>query len=361
MAQSPDPEIEFRQEDDDQIEIGHGDIFVEEKDIFVEEKDVSYDSFGEIHKNENGGDEMEYEARHTARGPRNSRACSVFRIKPEPCSGNEDWEEYISQFEIYADLWNLKESEKAKCKGTEKLEAVTSVGRELMGKERHSEEKNRSDIYETCIHHRSTSTTLPYDKSLTMGDDKKPSLEQTHLKFLDVNDNQLRSCYDTQGPELTQCNAAYSEKSEPATDKMPEHLQDVWERSSVHLRNEERRRLASLLIKYQYIFSKSSDDHGRTDLVKHRVNTPSNCAWSISIVLVIMKNSSTRFCVGYRRLIDVTVKDAYPELMSVLMPFQRIADTKYDDFGTRSCHATTSSNCTAQEHRYTYGIRRLCV
>ncbi|KAK3609427.1 hypothetical protein CHS0354_001357 [Potamilus streckersoni] len=43
-------------------------------------------------------------------------------------------------------------------------------------------------------------------------------------------------------------------------------------KSSVHLKKEERRRLASLLIKYQNIFSKSSDDLGRTDLVKCRVN-----------------------------------------------------------------------------------------
>ncbi|KAK3609426.1 hypothetical protein CHS0354_001356 [Potamilus streckersoni] len=72
----------------------------------------SFVSSDEIHKNENGGDEMEYEARHISRGPRNSRASTVFRINPEPFSGNEDWGENISQFEIYADLGNWKESEK---------------------------------------------------------------------------------------------------------------------------------------------------------------------------------------------------------------------------------------------------------
>ena len=155
------------------------------------------------------------------------------------------------------------------------------------------------------------------------------------------------SCYHTPEPELSRCNAVSSEESEAATDKLPEHLQDLWERSSVHLKNEERRRLASLLIKYQQIFSKSSDDLGRTDLVKHRINTanatpirqpprrlpigkreiekteikkmldqgviePSNSAWSSNIVLVTKKDNSTRFCVDYRRLNDVTVKDAYP-------------------------------------------------
>ncbi|KAK3609425.1 hypothetical protein CHS0354_001354 [Potamilus streckersoni] len=190
----------------------------------------------------------------------------------------------------------------------------------------------------------STCSILPYDKSLMMDDDKKPQLKQTHLKFLDLNGNQLRAheCYNMplalgssvyrktvsvcdislyaiigedflmkhgysmlqkgrskhivprcskgdhnstasisnvntgfnarigkfKDPELTQCNAVYSEESEVATDKLPEHLQDLWERSSIHLRNEERRRLASLLIKYQYIFSKSSDDLEKTDLYR---------------------------------------------------------------------------------------------
>ena len=105
MAQSPDPEIEFRQEDEGQIEIGQG-------DKYVEENEVSHDSSDEIYNNEDGGDIMGYEARETARGPRNSRTSSIFSIKPEPFSGTEDWEEYISHFEICAELGHWKESEK---------------------------------------------------------------------------------------------------------------------------------------------------------------------------------------------------------------------------------------------------------
>ncbi|KAL3874192.1 hypothetical protein ACJMK2_037238 [Sinanodonta woodiana] len=95
MAQSPDPEIEFRLEDEGQIEIGQG-------DKYVEENEVSHDSSDEIYNNED----------ETARGYRNSRTSSVFSIKPEPFSGTEDWEEYVSHFEICAELGHWKESEK---------------------------------------------------------------------------------------------------------------------------------------------------------------------------------------------------------------------------------------------------------
>jgi hypothetical protein len=106
-------------------------------------------------------------------------------------------------------------------------------------------------------------------------------------------------------------------------------------------------RLTKLLQKYDDVFSKSPSDNGRTGLVKLSINTgnntpikqrtrpvpfhrkaevkdlvedmvqnafarPSNSPWSSPIVLVKKKDNSTRFCVDYRRVNEITRKDAYP-------------------------------------------------
>ena len=102
-----------------------------------------------------------------------------------------------------------------------------------------------------------------------------------------------------------------------------------------------------ILIQYADAFSRDDMDLGRTDLVKHSIhvsnNRPikhaprriapakreemkkfvteleaqgvverSNSPWSAAVVLVKKKDGTKRFCVDYRALNNVTVKDSYP-------------------------------------------------
>ena len=109
----------------------------------------------------------------------------------------------------------------------------------------------------------------------------------------------------------------------------------------------EKQSLYELLCKYHTTFSKDSADIGHTNLVQHSINTrdaapirqpprrlplgkreieeeeisnmlergiiePSSSAWASPVVLITKKDGTPRFCIDYRRLNDVTVKDAYP-------------------------------------------------
>ncbi|GFS76855.1 retrovirus-related Pol polyprotein from transposon 412 [Trichonephila clavipes] len=102
-----------------------------------------------------------------------------------------------------------------------------------------------------------------------------------------------------------------------------------------------------MITEFQSIFSRTSEDFGRTRLTKHRIDTrehlpinqhlrrlpfakqeevqklikdmknndviePSSSPGHLPIALARKKDGSTRFCVDYRRLNDVTKKDSYP-------------------------------------------------
>ena len=129
--------------------------------------------------------------------------------------------------------------------------------------------------------------------------------------------------------------------------EVPEHLTDLFNRTVVGMDSSQRKEVAKLLCKYGDVFSSSDNDIGRTGIIKHKIPTgntvpikerprrvpvyvdkevdrqidimvreniikPSTSPWASSIVMVKKKDGSSRFCVDYRKLNDVAIKDAYP-------------------------------------------------
>ncbi|XP_060565993.1 uncharacterized protein LOC132725015 [Ruditapes philippinarum] len=113
-------------------------------------------------------------------------------------------------------------------------------------------------------------------------------------------------------------------------DILPDHIKSMFDKGKEHLEESDKEKIATLLYKYQDVFSKGSDDLGCTNMVKHKINTgssppirqsvrrqpygkrdteaeevnkmldrgiiePSNSPWSSPIVLVSKKDDSTRF------------------------------------------------------------------
>lgn len=134
---------------------------------------------------------------------------------------------------------------------------------------------------------------------------------------------------------------------ETAIVTLPSHLEDLATRSTVHLSETQTIATRQLLAKYADVFSSGDLDLGRTSLVKHAIYTRdsppikqpprrvapakreemlravqemaaaglierSDSPWCSPVVLVAKKDGTKRFCVDYRALNSVTVKDAYP-------------------------------------------------
>ena len=133
-----------------------------------------------------------------------------------------------------------------------------------------------------------------------------------------------------------------------ASNTVPSHFQYLYNTSCKELTDSKHKtELARILNKYAGAFAKDKSDLGNCTVLKHSINTmeaapirqplrktpkgfegedkkcldeqlkagiivPSASAWASPVVLVRKRNGTVRWCIDYRKLNDVTVKDAYP-------------------------------------------------
>ena len=157
-------------------------------------------------------------------------------------------------------------------------------------------------------------------------------------------------CQEVDEPLQLICNrgsTADPQKVPPVSDNVPHHLQDLLDRSSVHLNESQKQQLEDLLVTFADVFSSGDHDIGCTGLVEHEINTGDHAPikqpprrigpvrrkemeeaveklrrqgvieksfspWSSNVVLVRKRDGTTRCCIDYRALNSVTLKDSYP-------------------------------------------------
>ena len=156
-------------------------------------------------------------------------------------------------------------------------------------------------------------------------------------------DSQVSEIIDTE--HVRKCTA----ETKPSDDQeigLPEHLVDLYERSTQHLNASESKELKQFLIRYESQFSRNDFDIGYCDIIEHEINTkepptkqnprklgpeqriaadkivdelldrglikPSKSPWASPIVMVKKKDNTYRMCIDYRELNKSCPLDAYP-------------------------------------------------
>ena len=165
----------------------------------------------------------------------------------------------------------------------------------------------------------------------------------------------LRCIKGTNGQELSDSDSETSDQtgtgsttSSPDSGTVPtDFVQEMMQKIDLELTDEQKQVVERLLQNNRDVFSTSEFDLGRTSLVRHQIDTgtnrpfkqqlrrhpmaylpvidehvdkmlandicePSVSPWASNVVLVKKSDGTLRFCVDYRQLNNLTVKDSYP-------------------------------------------------